>query len=196
MHQGGIELVQLSKLPMFDWFKRRSEGSDGHRDGGRRRDEKPAFRPAKLPPRRSEQPEPQELRLKIEVPTNWAAQHIPNAPATFCRRASTNAFQVSWAEYRGGKPLPEITADSLKGMATTFGEKNRFGEIVESSGGKCRFGSFGTAVFRTTEHPRIQVWFISDGREHIMATHVCDCEPEPSEVTEVQQIARSLALGP
>src|SRR4051794_30209960 len=120
------------------------------------------------------------MRLKIELPTTWAQQNMPNGPATFCRQASTNAFQVSWAEHRGGKPLPVITAHTLKQMAIGFGQKNGFGEIVESSGGACRYGSFGTAVFRSSQHPRIQVWFVSDGRNHIMATHICDHEPESS----------------
>jgi hypothetical protein len=136
------------------------------------------------------------MRLKIELPTTWAQQNNPKGPATFCRQASTNAFQVSWAEYRGQKSLPEVTADSMRQMATGFGQKNGFGEILESSGGACRFGSFGTAVFRSVRHPRIQVWFISDGRNYIMATHICDCQPESSEVAEAQNIAGSLALGP
>jgi hypothetical protein len=40
------------------------------------------------------------------------------------------------------------------------------------------------------------VWFISDGRDHIMATHICDYEPVSDEIAEAQQIASSLALGP
>jgi hypothetical protein len=135
------------------------------------------------------------MRLKIELPRTWAQQDNPNGPATFRRQGSTSAFQVSWAEYRDGK-LPDVTLDKLKGMATGFGQKQGFGEMSESSSGACRFGTFGTAVFRSAEHPRIQIWFISDGRDHIMATHICDREPETSEVAEVQQIASSLALGP
>ncbi len=136
------------------------------------------------------------MRLKIQLPTTWAQRSNPDGPATFCRKGSTSAFQVSWAEYRGGKPLPQITADSLKQMATDFGQKKGLRLMAESSGGPCRFGSFGTAVFHSAQHPRIQVWFICDGREHIMATHICDREPESSEVAEAQQIASSLALGP
>ena len=126
----------------------------------------------------------------------WAQQDTPGAAATFCRQGSTAAFQVSWAEYRGQQSLPAVTADSLKQMATDFGKDNGFGDLVESSGGTCRFGNYGTAVFRSAQHPRIQIWFISDGRDHIMATHICDREPESSEVAEAQQIANSLALGP
>lgn len=136
------------------------------------------------------------MRLKIELPTNWAQHNNPTGPATFSRQGSSGAFQVSWAEYQGGKPLPEVTAESLKSMAINFGQNNGFGEMTDSCGGTSRFGNFGSAVFRSTQHPRIQVWFISDGRDHIMATHICDREPESSEVAEVQQIATSLALGP
>jgi hypothetical protein len=135
------------------------------------------------------------MRLKIKLPSNWGQQNNPDGPATFCREGSTSAFQVSWAEYRGGK-LPQVTVDGLKEMATDFGRKNGFGDPVESSGGACMFGSFGTAVYRSAEYPLVQVWFISDGRDHIMATHICNCEPESDEVAEAQQIAGSLVLGP
>ena len=136
------------------------------------------------------------MRLKIQLPTNWTQQNNPSGPATFSRQGSTGALHVSWAEYRGAKPLPEITADSLKTMAIAFGQKHGLGETGESSNGPCGFGRFGTAVFRSNQHPRVQVWFISDGRDHIMATHICDREPHPSEVDEAQHIAASLALVP
>jgi hypothetical protein len=69
----------------------------------------------------------------------------PNGPATFCRQASTNAFQVSWAEYRGGKPLPEITADRLTQMTTLFGQKNSFVAVVAV------FVAFLVTACRTTQ---------------------------------------------
>ena len=136
-----------------------------------------------------------DMRLKIQLPPLWAQFDNPNGPATFCREASTNAFQVSWAEYKGGKP-PDVTTVKLQELATDFGPKNGFDELLESSVGKCRFGQFGTAVFRSAAYPRVQIWFISDGRDHIMATHICDREPAANEVVEANQIADSLALGP
>jgi len=136
------------------------------------------------------------MRLKIELPATWAQADNPDGPATFCRADGRGALQVSWAEYRGGTLPTEVTADGLKQMAERFGQKNEFGEMVESSGGACKFGMFGTGLFRSGGHPRIQVWFISDGRDHIMATHICNEEPEASEVAEAQQIAASLVLGP
>ena len=136
------------------------------------------------------------MRLKIELPSTWAQADNPDGPATFCREDGSGAFQVSWAEYRGGKLPTDVTVDSLKHMAETFGQSNGFGEMTESSGGSCRYGMFGTGVFRSAEHPRMQVWFVSDRRDHIMATHICSAPPEESEIAEAQQIAASLALGP
>jgi hypothetical protein len=136
------------------------------------------------------------MRLKIELPITWSQHNNQDGPATFFRRGSMNAFQVSWAEYRGMKPLPEINSDSLKQMAVNFGAKNSFGRMVNSSGGDCRYGKFGTAVFESARHAHLQVWFVSDGRDHIMATHICRVQPTAVEVAEARQIAVNLALGP
>jgi hypothetical protein len=81
-------------------------------------------------------------------------------------------------------------------MATDFGNSQGFGDLVESASGDCTFGLFGRAVFRSPAHPRIQIWFISNGRDHIMATHISDQEPATDEIAEAQQIAGSLTLGP
>jgi hypothetical protein len=136
------------------------------------------------------------MRLKIQLPATWSQHNNPDGPATFCRIGSANAFQVSWAEYRGKEPYPEVNADGLKRMAVNFGQKNDFGMMVGSSGGLCSFGKFGTAVFTSARHAHIQVWFISDGRDHIMATHICRVQPTAKEIVEVRQIAVNLALGP
>jgi len=134
------------------------------------------------------------MRLKIELFRNWFQEPVAEGPSLFCRQGSTSAFQVSWAEYRGKQPLKKIEADGLKQFAINFGQK--FGELVESSAGTCRFGNYGTAVFRSEKHPRSQVWIVTDGSDHILATHICSQSPEPNEIAEVQRIAISLALGP
>jgi hypothetical protein len=136
------------------------------------------------------------MRLKIELFQNWKQQENSNGPATFRRQGTSGAFQVSWAEYRGKKPLHRVGVDELRQMVTSFGQDQKSGELVDSWSGSCRFGIFGTAVFRSEENPYHQFWFVTDGTDYIMATHICDREPEPSEVSEVQQIASSLALGP
>jgi hypothetical protein len=136
------------------------------------------------------------MRLKIELFQNWKQQQNLNGPATFRRQGSTSAFQVSWAEYRGKQQLQKVGVDELLQMVISFGQEQKSGDLVESWGGSCRFGIFGTAVFRSKKFPYHQFWFVTDGIDYIMATHICDREPEPGEVSEVQQIASSLALGP
>ncbi len=136
------------------------------------------------------------MRLKIQLFRGWLQHDLPNAAATFYREGSNNPFQVSWAEYTGKQTLPELTKKRLEEMAVNFGRENDFGKLVESDGDECRFGKLGTAVFSSEHHERIQVWFVSDGRDHIMATHICEQEPDAEEVAEAQQIAASLALGP
>jgi hypothetical protein len=135
------------------------------------------------------------MRLKIQLPTTWAQQPNLNGPPTFRRRGSSNAFQVSWAEYRGGE-LPDVSTAKLMELAKGFGQQKGLDQLLESSNGQCGFGSFGTAVFRSTKFARVQIWFISDGRAVVMATHICGREPETDEITEVQQIASTIALGP
>lgn len=137
----------------------------------------------------------QLMRLKIELPTTWSQVNQPGAAATFRRKDSSGAIQVSWGEYRGGELPIVVTAEFLKEMAEKFGQETGLGQLTESSGGGCRYGMYGTGVFQSAEHPRSQVWFVSDGRNIIMATHICDEEPKQSEIAEAQQIAASLALG-
>jgi hypothetical protein len=136
------------------------------------------------------------MRLQIELPTTWAQQKNTGGPATFCRRSSSNAFQVSWAEYRGKQSPPGSGPDDLTQFAINFGIKNDSGELLEFNGGSCRFGNFGTAVFRSAQHPRLQIWVVSNGSDRILATHICSEPPDQDEIVEAQQIASTLALGP
>src|SRR3954470_22278831 len=125
------------------------------------------------------------MKLKIELRPGWVQMENPNGPATFGCENGSGAFQVSWAEYRGGELPAGVTPERLKQMAENFGRSKNFGMMGESSGGNCPYGMFGTAVFRSLTHARIQAWFISDGRDHIMATHICTTSPNENEIAEV-----------
>lgn len=136
------------------------------------------------------------MRLKIQLLDGWRQATSTNGPATFYRGQSDSPLQISWAEYRGQKPLRSVSTDQLEDTAVRFGQQQGFGELVESSGGSCAFGSFGTATFHSTAHPRIQVWFVTDGRDHILGTHICSKDPDPAEVREVQEIMSRVTLAP
>jgi len=136
------------------------------------------------------------MRLKIKLFDGWRQATNADGAATFFRGQSDSRLQISWAEYRGQKPLRKVTTDELKDTAVKFGQKNGFGELVDSSGGSCEFGSFGTAIFRSPTHRRIQVWFITNEQDYILGTYICSKEPAPAEIREVQEVMSLVTLGP
>jgi hypothetical protein len=83
-------------------------------------------------------------------------------------------------------------------MSRAFGTGTdmNLGDVGESQSGGCAFGKFGTTVYRSAEFPRSQVWYLSDGKDFIMVTHICGEEPNPQELVEVDQIVHMLTLGP
>ena len=135
------------------------------------------------------------LRLKIQLTDSWHQLKNTDGPATFYRLKSDSPLQVSWAEYRGKQLLRKVTPDELKNAASNFGQKQGFGDLIESSNGDCKFGHFGTATFRSVEHPHIQVWFVTDGTDNILVTYICSKVPEPIEVQETREIAKTVALS-
>lgn len=134
------------------------------------------------------------IRLKVQLFTNWVSRPDLPGPASFSRQGSTSVLQVSWAEYGGDKVFPKLDGEGLRKFTVCFGQQ--FGRLLESTNGVCRFGVFGTAVFRSAKAPRMQVWILTDNRDHILATYVGNEQPAPEEIAEAQQIAMSLALGP
>jgi hypothetical protein len=135
------------------------------------------------------------MRLKIQIPRHWARSN-DGTPTFICLTSETSgALQISFGEYTSGE-IPNPTPEDLQEMSTGFGKKNNLGHLIESSCGPCLFGTMGTAVFRSTEHARFQIWFLSNGRDFIMATHISIDEPDPAEVADAQEIVRQLTLGP
>jgi hypothetical protein len=128
---------------------------------------------------------------------NWAQSDNPDGPATFYRTDSddSGALQASlYAEYTGGK-VPNPSPADLTELAQGHGQRHDAGELVGTDSGACDLGSYGAAVFRSPEYPRIQFWYLSNGRDFVLATHVCTVEPEAAEVSEAQQIVGMLGLS-
>jgi hypothetical protein len=119
----------------------------------------------------------------------------PEGPATFLRESSKvpGPLQVSLIGYRGGE-IPNPSLQSLVNMASEMGDTLGATELVETTSGDCAFGRFGSAVFRSVECPRMQVWYLSDGYDFILATHICGGEPDWSEVAEVEEIVKRLTV--
>ena len=80
-------------------------------------------------------------------------------------------------------------------MAQGTGQHSNAGSLLESLSGVCNLGSYGSAVFESTEYPRIQFWYLCNGRDFVLATHVCSVKPDAEEVAEAQQIIGMLGLS-
>lgn len=136
-------------------------------------------------------------RLQVRLLPNWARSDNPGGPVTFYRTDSNDsgALQASlYAEYTGGN-VPNPLPPDLIALAQGHGQRHNVGELVDTDSGACDLGSYGTAVFRSEEHPRVQFWYLSNGRDFVLATHICTVEPETVEVAEAQRIVGMLGLA-
>lgn len=136
-------------------------------------------------------------RLQVRLLPNWARAENAGGPATFYRadHDDSGALQVTLsAEYTGGE-VPNPSPEYLVALARRLGRQNDAGDLVEEASGACALGTFGTAVFRSEATPRFQLWFLSNGRDFVLATHICVAEPEPAEVVEARRIVEMLGLS-
>jgi hypothetical protein len=136
-------------------------------------------------------------RIKVALLPGWRdfSKENPDGPATYLRGSSERpgAFQVSCADHVSGA-VPNPSRQNLVRLAGEAGDTEGTAEVIETMSGECRFGQYGSAVLRSPEYRRMQVWFLSDGYDLIMATHVCAGEPNQHELAEVQHIVENLVL--
>ncbi|MHC4215721.1 MAG: hypothetical protein ACYSWP_20430 [Planctomycetota bacterium] len=136
-------------------------------------------------------------RIKITLLPGWIdySSENPEGPATYLRDASEvpGAFQVSLAEHIG-REIPNPSLEDFVELASKTGETTGATEVIETVSGECRFGRFGSAVMRSKEYSRIQVWYLSEGYDFILATHICTENPDQTELAEVQEIVKELVL--
>jgi hypothetical protein len=109
----------------------------------------------------------------------------PDGPATVFRSDSedSGALQVSHAEYKACK-LPNQSPIEIVEFTQGYGQRHGAGELVGAYSGACVLIRFGAAVFPSAEYRRIQVWCLCNGRDFVLATHICTVEPEAAEVSE------------
>lgn len=141
----------------------------------------------------------QDRRLKASLLQGWGdySSENPDGPPTFLRDASEcpGPLQVSLTLYKSGKKPDPGEADLID-MARELGGSHGFGDLKGVTGGECAFGIYGTCIFASSEYPRAQFWYLSNGYDFILATHLCPEEPDPVEVREADEIVMALRTGP
>lgn len=139
-----------------------------------------------------------KYQLKISLLEGWSdySHENPDGPLTFLRDYSEvpGPLQVSYAIYEGGDD-PKFDKNALIELCREFGRNADFGELKKTACMTCVFGIMGTAVFRSQEFPRSQVWQLSNGQDLITVTHLCPETPEAKEVQEVQEIVKNISLA-
>jgi hypothetical protein len=140
-------------------------------------------------------------KLTVWLPDDWmnVSDQNPDGPLTMCcdDPAASGAFQLSTAEYTGGKE-PRPSEPDLMRSAVGFGEGHGWGKLTRSYSGKCVMGLFGTAAFTRTEamspeEPAwSQVWFITNGLDFVLATFFAMEAPTDRELADVQRIAEGI----
>lgn len=149
------------------------------------------------------------LRLKIKLPDGWRQAtntgYFPSDTnfgnqANFYRVQSDNTLMINWSESYG---LVETSTDDLKDALVRHGLWNYSNDLsnsnvlLNSSGGLCPFGIYGTATFHSAARPRSQYWLITNERHYsIEGIYICSKEPDPAEVREVQDMMSAVAVGP
>jgi hypothetical protein len=131
--------------------------------------------------------------FRIECDANWTditdTLDTIEKPFTLVRQHGVGALQISPALYRGGM-LPSPTKDILASMAIEFGQMQALGEPfdVDTFEGSLA----GGAASYHSESDFIRVWYLSDGRNIMLATFVCEWDVRDRELTECEVIIRSL----
>jgi hypothetical protein len=135
--------------------------------------------------------------LRVHLPPRWSdvtADNPEGGPTYVCdSHGLANPLQVSYALYRGG-PLPNPSEADLIALAEGVRQAFEQTELLKTASGPCDFGHLGTVVFRSPEFPHVQSWCLSNGRDFIRATHICEISPEPDEVQAAEWIVHKLTL--
>jgi hypothetical protein len=79
-------------------------------------------------------------------------------------------------------------------MAEELGSKDDGARLLESSSGSCDLGAFGTAIFETSDAARVQVWWLSNGCDYVLATHISKFDPSPEEVAQADEIVKNIRI--
>jgi hypothetical protein len=128
------------------------------------------------------------MRLKIQIPERWATEDEPISV-----RRGQNEIQVFFDDISESTPLPG--PEELEDTAAGFGVEHLYGDVVESFSETCSFGKMGTAVFRSLECPRIQVWLLSNDKKLIWVIHVCRKAADDRELSEARELVQTLGLS-
>ncbi|SHH09600.1 hypothetical protein [Massilia sp. CF038] len=139
-----------------------------------------------------------ELRLSLVLAPNWEdiSSGNPDGPATFAPADSDcdAALQISiHAEYTGGV-IPDPTPAQLVTLAERVIERNGEADIRGRATGECAIGTYGTVLASTDEAAWFQIWFLSNGKDFVLASFISSEEPTDEQASQASWMVENLQL--
>lgn len=136
-------------------------------------------------------------KLKVKLLSDWIDYSIFNKRKlpTFIKSSckTINPLQIEYAIYNNGK-IPNPSVNDLLKMCKNYGIKNEYIDCLGTYSGECIFGIYATAIYKTNKIPWIQVWHMSNDKDFIFASYICNSEPINNEVEEAYEIVMNLDL--
>ncbi len=129
----------------------------------------------------------------MTAPGSWedvtGSIQTENCPITLARHDGVGAFQISSALYKSGR-TPNASHDDLVAMLGDFAIARRLGQGTDEE----RFNgqAFGVAKSYHEGTDLIRVWYVSDSRNFLLITYVCDWSMRDRELSDCEQIVRSI----
>ena len=135
-------------------------------------------------------------RLSINLPPEWqdVSAEIPDGPATYVRgEDAKGALQISVQSIYQSGPEPNPTRNDLIRLCEHVANLQE-AEITECYSGDCTMGSFGCVIAKSADLARLQIWTLSNGRDFVLATYLCDELPAAAESAEAETIVKTTRL--
>lgn len=136
-------------------------------------------------------------KLQVKLFPDWTdySYKNPHGPVTFIKRSckTLNPLQISYALYKNGK-VPNLGYDELLKMCMDFGAKFEYGNCLGRCYGECAFGKYASAIFKVNDFPWYQIWHLSNGKDFIFATYICEDKPDDIVLEEAHEIVVNLDI--
>jgi hypothetical protein len=129
-------------------------------------------------------------QISLDLSLEWRDTTDDTGPFTLSKPEGVGALQVSAAIYRTG-PKPNASASALASLLSEFAETHNLGEPSEQLqqvGPPTVLGS----SYRPDNNTFVRAWYVSDGSNIAKATYVCHPSSVGAELSEAEQIVRSL----
>jgi hypothetical protein len=113
----------------------------------------------------------------------------PNKPFTLAKPDGVGAMQFSPALYRGGR-RPAPSKEDLLSLALDMGQRLGLGDALETN--TFQNSLVGAAASYHSAGGFVRIWYLSDGENIMFATYACDWDCREEEISECEEIIKSL----